>query len=331
MKMLYQKDTLPGLILEQKIAIIGFGSQGRAQALNLKDSGADVLVGLREGSETVAAVESSGIERRDVKAAVSGATVIVMLIPDAEQPDFYEQVVNPHAPKSALLIFAHGFSLHYQRICPRDDLDVVLVAPLGIGDQVREEYSKGGGVPALFAVFQDSTGNARELGLSYATALGHGQAGIIETTVAEETESDLFAEQAVLCGGLTHLIEAAFETLVTAGYSAEVAYFCCLHEVKLIADLVQSRGIAGMRESISPIAEYGDYTSGPRVINESTRRELRNILEEIRNGEFASRVDAQSDEFRKIIAAGRKHARDHLLEKTGAELRTKMHWLNKKD
>ena len=331
MKMLYQKDTLPRLILEQKIAVIGYGAQGRAQALNLKDSGADVLVGLRKGSETVSAVKSSGIEQRDVKTAVSGANVIAVLIPDTEQPDFYDQVIEPFAPKGALLIFAHGFSLHYQRIDPRDDLDVVLVAPLGIGDQVREVYSKGGGVPALFAVFQDRTGRARDLGLSYAAALGHGRAGIFETTVAEETESDLFAEQAVLCGGLTHLIEAAFDTLVTAGYSAEVAYFCCLHEVKLIADLVQSRGIVGMRESISSIAEYGDYTSGPRVIDDSTRHELRKILEEIRSGEFASRVDAQSDDFRKIIADGRKHSRDHLLEKTGAALRTKMHWLNKKD
>ncbi|MEE8119174.1 MAG: ketol-acid reductoisomerase [Gammaproteobacteria bacterium] len=329
MKILYESDTLPALILERRIAVIGFGAQGRAQALNLKDSGASVVVGLRDGSDSAAAVRKNGLEQRGLAAAIGESDVIVVLVPDTEQQALYEGIIRAHAQQGALLVFAHGFNLHYQRIRPRKDLDVVLVAPLGIGEQVREVFCKGGGVPALFAIFQNSTGKARELGLSYATALGHGKAGIIESSVAEETESDLFAEQAVLCGGLTHLIETAFETLVETGYAPEVAYFCCLHEVKLIADLIQSRGIVGMRDSISHVAEFGDYISGPRVIGDASRNEMRKILKEIQSGEFARQIDASSDEFKKVIADGRQKARAHLLEKTGAVLRAKMTWLEK--
>ncbi|MCG8433036.1 MAG: ketol-acid reductoisomerase, partial [Gammaproteobacteria bacterium] len=259
MNILYEKDLRPELLKGRRVAVFGFGAQGRAQALNLHDSGIDVMVGLRGQSASRAAAEAAGLHVMELHEAAASADVAVMLVPDPEQPELYAEELAPALHDKAMLVFAHGFNIHYGKISPRADLDVVMVAPLGIGDHVREVYERGGGVPALIAVHQDVSGEARDLALAYAAANGHGRAGIMETDFREETETDLFAEQAVLCGGITNLIEAAFETLVDAGYSPEVAYFCCLHEVKLMADMIHRHGIAGMRESISAIAEYGDY------------------------------------------------------------------------
>lgn len=324
--MLYDADiraTLTG----QCVAVIGFGAQGRAQALNLVGSGVEVVVGLREGSRAEPAVRAAGLTAEPIARAVAAADLVALLIPDGEQPAVYADLVAPHLKPQGALVFAHGYSIHYGHIRARADLDVILVAPLGVGDQVRAQFVAGAGVPALVAVAQDASGTARERALGYAKALGAGRAGVLDSTFREETESDLFAEQAVLCGGLTHLITAAFETLTEAGYSPEVAYFCCLHEVKLLADLIHARGIAGMRESISRTAAHGDLTRGPRVIGPESRAALRAMLAEIQSGAYDRELSAELAAGAPTLAAGRQAARDHLIEQVGARLRARMPWL----
>lgn len=325
--MLYEKDGDLSLIRGRRVAVLGYGAQGRAQALNLRDSGVGVVVGLREESPSRAAAEAAGLAVATPAQAVTAADVVALLVPDSIQPALYHDVIAPSLRAGGALIFAHGYNIHYKYIIPRADLDVCLVAPLGVGEQVRAVYERGGGTPGMLAVQQDVSGQARALALSYALANGHGRAGIIETSFREETETDLFAEQAVLCGGLTHLIEAGFDTLVTAGYDPQVAYFCCLHEVKLLADLIHTRGIAGMRESISQIAEFGDYTRGPRVINAESRRQMQAMLAEIQDGRFARELSAEISRGAPQIEAGRAASREHLLEEVGARLRARMSWL----
>ncbi|MGH8379181.1 MAG: ketol-acid reductoisomerase [Gammaproteobacteria bacterium] len=321
---LYDTGINPSLIRARRVAVLGFGSQGRAQAMNLKDSGVNVSVGLRAGSASRAVAEAAGLQVAEPVATVAKADIVVMLIPDETQPRVYEEIVAPALRKNGALIFAHGYNIHYQRIIPRADLDVILVAPNGIGDQVRAQYLADRGVPALMAVHQDTSGNARALALSYAWAQGYGRAGIIESSFREETETDLFAEQAVLCGGLTHLIAAAFDTLVDAGYAPEVAYFACLHEVKLMADMIYNNGIAGMRDSISTTAEFGDYTRGPRVIGEASRAAMADILKEIQNGQFAKQLGREIEAGLPTIKVERIRARTQLIETVGKTLRERM-------
>lgn len=327
MATLYNNDLDIGALQGQRIAVLGFGSQGRAQALNLRDGGHDVVVGLREDSSSRAAAEAAKLAVATPAEAVASADIVVMLVPDRVQPEVYREIVEPSLRAGGMLLFAHGFAIHYHGIEPRADIDVAMVAPMGIGEQVREVFSRGAGVPGLLAVHQDSSGTARQRAAAYAAAQGHGHAGVIETTFAEETETDLFAEQAVLCGGMNHLVEAAFDTLVEAGYQPEVAYFCCLHEVSFIASMVQQRGIAGMRESISEIAEYGDYTRGARVVDDATRSRMRDMLQEIRDGRFVEELEQERNTGRPVINAGREHARRHALEAVGKRMRAAMPWL----
>jgi ketol-acid reductoisomerase len=287
MNIYYDKDADLSIIQGLKVAIIGYGSQGHAHANNLKDSGVDVTVGLRSGSISEAKARKAGLTVKSIEDAVDGADVVMMLAPDEHQARLYREKIAPNIKQGAALAFAHGFNIHFQQIEPRADLDVIMIAPKGPGHLVRSTYTQGAGVPSLIAVFQDVSGRSRELALSYASANGGGRAGIIETSFREETETDLFGEQAVLCGGATALVQAGFETLVEAGYAPEMAYFECLHELKLIVDLMYEGGIANMRYSISNTAEYGDLTRGPRIITDETRREMRRILDEIQNGEFA--------------------------------------------
>ncbi|MGH8399578.1 MAG: ketol-acid reductoisomerase [Gammaproteobacteria bacterium] len=324
LKLYYDQDTDPGLIRARRVAVLGFGAQGRAQAQNLKDSGVPVVVGLRAGSASRAAAQTAGLPVLEPGEAIAQADLVVMLVPDEVQPQVYTEWVAPNLRQQATLVFAHGFNIHYRGIVPRADLDVVMVSPNGIGEQVRAQYLAGHGVPGLVAVHQDVSGSARQLAFSYAWAQGHGRAGIVESTFREETETDLFAEQAVLCGGLTHLIEAGFETLTAAGYAPEIAYFCCLHEVKLIADMIYQRGIAGMRESISATAEFGDYTRGPRVIGTETRAAMQALLGEIQRGEFAAELGREIAADKPMIRAGRVSARASLIETVGAALRARM-------
>jgi len=324
MRLFYDADTDPNLIRGRRVAVLGFGAQGRAQAVNLKDSAVAVSVGLRKTSASRPAALAAGLMVAEPAEAVAAADVVVMLVPDEAQPEVYRAVVEPRLPKGGALVFAHGYNIHYGRIRPRADIDVIMVAPNGIGEQVRAQYAAGHGVPGMIAVQQDASGGARALALSYAWAQGHGRAGIIESSFKEETETDLFAEQAVLCGGLTHLISAGFDTLVEAGYAPEIAYFCCLHEIKLIADMVYARGIAGMRESISTTAEFGDYTRGPRVIGPEARTAMRALLGEIQNGAFAKELEAEMQADKPVIKAGRAKARAALIERIGGELRSHM-------
>ena len=324
MRLFYDADTDPSLIRVRRVAVLGFGAQGRAQSQNLKDSGVAVTLGLRAASKSRPAAAAAGLAMAEPAQAVAEASVVVMLVPDEVQPQVYREVVEPNLAKGGALVFAHGYNIHYRRIAPRPDLDVIMAAPNGIGEQVRAQYAAGYGVPGMIAVHQDATGSARALALSYAWAQGHGRAGIIESSFREETETDLFAEQAVLCGGLTHLIGAGFDTLVEAGYAPEIAYFCCLHEIKLIADMVYAKGIAGMRESISATAEFGDYTRGPRVIGPESRAAMRAMLGEIRSGAFAAELEREMQAGKPEIAAGRAKARAALIESIGAELRARM-------
>ncbi len=327
MNIYYDKDADLSIIQGKQVAIIGYGSQGHAHANNLNDSGVNVCVGLRTGSGSAAKAEAAGLEVKSIADAVAGADVVMVLAPDEHQAKLYKEEIEPNIKKGVALAFAHGFNIHFQQIIPRDDLDVIMIAPKGPGHLVRATYVGGGGVPSLIAVYQDASGQAKELSLSYASANGGGRAGIIETTYKEETETDLFGEQAVLCGGITALIQAGFETLVEAGYAPEMAYFECLHETKLIVDLIYEGGIANMRYSISNTAEYGDFTRGPRVITEETKREMKKILSEIQNGEFAREFILENQSGASVMKAKRRISREHGIEVVGEKLRSMMPWI----
>jgi len=324
----YEKDADPSIIRSRKVAIIGYGSQGHAHALNLKDSGVDVRVGLRKGSSSAAKATAAGLKVTSVSQAAQEADVIMILLPDTEQKKVYEADIKQHMTPGKALAFAHGFNVRFDRIKPPAGVDVTMIAPKGPGHLVRRTYTEGGGVPALIAIAQDATGKAREIALSYADAIGGARAGVIETSFAEETETDLFGEQVVLCGGLTSLIQAGFETLIEAGYQPEMAYFECLHEVKLIVDLMYEEGIAGMRYSISDTAEYGDVTRGPRIITPATKAEMKKILAEIVEGKFANEWVNESESGRANFNALRQKGREHSIEKVGAELRSMMPWIS---
>ncbi|MEX0900377.1 MAG: ketol-acid reductoisomerase [Gammaproteobacteria bacterium] len=311
----------------QRVIVFGYGAQGRAHAQNLRDSGVDVAVGLRESSQRRARAADDDIAVVGIADGAAQADLAVLLVPDEVQPELYDVSLAPKLKKGAALLFAHGYNIHYARIMPRADLDVLLVAPKGIGDQVRATYAAGHGVPGLVAVQQDASGVALERALGYARAVGHGRAVVLETTFADETETDLFGEQAVLCGGITALANAGFDTLVDAGYPAELAYFECLHEIKLIADLMYARGIAGMRESISSTAAFGDCTRGPRLIDASVRASMRLILEEIRSGAFARELAAEVDAGYPALGKAQATARADAIEAVGAALRARMAFL----
>ncbi len=328
MNIYYDKDADLSLIREKRVAVIGYGSQGHAHANNLKDSGVEVVVGLRAGSNSLRKAEAAGLPCKPVAEAVAVADVIMVLAPDEHQALVYRDQIEPNLKQNATLAFAHGFNIHFGQIQPRHDLDVVMVAPKGPGHLVRSTYLQGGGVPSLIAIYQDVSGVAKALSLSYACANGAGRAGIIETTFREETETDLFGEQTVLCGGLTALIQAGFETLVEAGYAPEMAYFECLHETKLIVDLMYEGGIANMRYSISNTAEYGDFTRGPRVIGEASRLAMKQILHEIQSGAFAREFILENQSGASVLKANRRLSRTHPLERVGAKLRDMMPWIS---
>jgi ketol-acid reductoisomerase len=327
---LYDKDSRPAVLQGQRVAVIGFGSQGHAHALNLRDSGYTVCVGLRPGSRSWSRAESSGLEVRDTAEAVRGADVVMILIPDEIQPDTYQKQIGPNLRDGAYLGFAHGFCIHFQKIKPSAGVNVFMVAPKGPGHLVRREYQAGAGVPCLLAVQQDPSGNSREVGLAYACGIGGGRAGILETTFREETETDLFGEQAVLCGGLSELIRAGYETLTEAGYAPEMAYFECLHEVKLIVDLIYEHGITGMRHSISNTAEYGDLTRGQKVIGPPAREAMKALLADIRSGAFANEWMAECAAGKVRMKALADRDAQHPIEQVGRRLRALMPWLKAK-
>jgi ketol-acid reductoisomerase len=326
-KVFYDKDADLARIKGKKVAIVGYGSQGHAHAQNLKDSGVKVTVALRKGSASRKKAEAAGLPVKDVAEAVKAADLVMVLAPDQDQRKIYEDSIAPNLKKGGVLAFAHGFNIHFQLIQPRADMDVIMVAPKGPGHLVRSTYTQGGGVPCLLCVHQDPSGQARDIGLAYASAIGGGRAGIIETTFREETETDLFGEQTVLCGGATALVQAGFETLVEAGYAPEMAYFECLHELKLIVDLMYEGGMANMRYSISNTAEYGDYTRGPRIVTEQTRQEMRKILREIQTGAFAREFVAENQAGAPVLKAQRRLGAEHEIEKVGAKLRAMMPWI----
>ena len=327
-KMYYEKDTDPSIIRGRKVAIIGYGSQGHAHALNLKESGIDVVVGLREGSSSKAKAEAAGLTVKTIADAAKWADVIMLTMPDTEQKATYQDHIKRYMKPGKALAFAHGFNIRFKRIRPPKGVDVIMIAPKGPGHLVRRTYTEGGGVPCLIAVEQDATGKAKDVALSYAEAIGGARAGIIETTFAEETETDLFGEQVVLCGGLTSLVQAGFETLVEAGYQPEMAYFECLHEVKLIVDLMYEEGIAGMRYSISDTAEYGDVTRGPRIVTPATKKQMQRILKEIQSGKFAREWVAESESGRANFNALRQAGAKHQIEEVGKQLRSMMPWIS---
>jgi ketol-acid reductoisomerase (EC 1.1.1.86) len=328
-KAYYDKDADLSLIQSKTVAVIGYGSQGHAHALNLKDSGVKVVVGLREGSSSRAKAEGAGLTVKPVAEAVKGADVVMVLAPDQDQRAIYESEIAPNLKGGAALAFAHGFNVHFQLIQPRADIDVIMIAPKGPGHLVRSTYTQGGGVPCLVCVAQDASGAAKGVALAYAVAIGGGRAGILETTFREETETDLFGEQAVLCGGVSALIQNGFETLVEAGYAPEMAYFECLHEVKLIVDLIYEGGLANMRYSISNTAEYGDYTRGPRVVNEQTKAEMKRILREIQTGQFAREFVLENQAGQPVLKAERRLTAEHQLEQVGGRLRAMMPWIGR--
>ncbi len=327
MKVFYDNDADLALIQKKKVAILGYGSQGHAHALNLKESGVNVVVGLRKGSPSWDKAVHSGHDVRSVPDAVSGADMVMILTPDEGQAALYREDIVPHLKEGAALLFAHGFNVHFGQIHPRADLDCFLVAPKGPGHLVRSTYTHGGGVPCLIAIHQDASGNARNLALSYAKGIGGTRAGVIETSFREETETDLFGEQAVLCGGVSALVQAGFETLTEAGYAPEMAYFECLHELKLIVDLMYEGGIANMRYSISNTAEYGDFTRGPRVVNPEAKEEMRKILREIQTGEFAREFILENQAGKAKLQAMRRLAAEHPIEVVGEKLRSMMTWI----
>jgi ketol-acid reductoisomerase len=327
MKVFYDKDADLSIIRGKKVAIVGYGSQGHAHANNLKESGVDVVVCERGGSASEAKARNAGFSVMPTPEAVAGADVVMMLVPDEHQAKVYREEIGPNLKKGAALGFAHGFNIHFEQIVPREDLDVIMIAPKGPGHLVRSTYLQGGGVPSLIAVYQNASGQAREIALSYASANGGGRAGVIETTFREECETDLFGEQVVLCGGLTALIQTGFETLVEAGYAPEMAYFECLHEVKLIVDLIYEGGIANMRYSISNTAEYGDLTRGPRLITEGTKQEMKRILREIQTGQFAREFIGENLAGAPVLKAGRRLSAEHQIEQVGAKLRDMMPWI----
>lgn len=324
----YEKDADVSIMESRKVAVIGYGSQGHAHALNLKDSGVDVRVGLREGSSSAAKATAAGLRVTSIDQAASEADLVMILLPDTEQQAVYEEAIAPHLQEGDALFFAHGFNIRFDLIVPPPGVDVAMVAPKGPGHLVRRTYTESGGVPCLIAVAQDSSGKARDIALSYAAAIGGARAGVLETTFEEETETDLFGEQVVLCGGLTALVQSGFETLVEAGYQPESAYFECLHELKLIVDLMYEQGISGMRYSISDTAEYGDLTRGPRIINEGVKAEMKVILEEIRSGAFAKEWVTESRSGRANYKALQEKGRAHQIEQVGEELRAMMPWIS---
>jgi ketol-acid reductoisomerase len=330
LKVYYDKDADENLIKNKKVAVIGYGSQGHAHAQNMKDSGVkNVIIGLRDGSATAEKAKAAGFQVLDPAKAVADADVVMILVPDEHQADLYRDVLEANLKKGAALAFAHGLNVHFGLIKPRADLDVFMVAPKGPGHTVRGEYQKGGGVPCLIAIAQDASGKAKDIALSYASAVGGGRSGIIETTFKDECETDLFGEQAVLCGGISALIKAGYETLVEAGYPPEMAYFECLHETKLIVDLIYEAGISNMRYSISNTAEYGDYTRGPRIITAETKKEMKKILAEIQSGAFAQEFMGGNKEGLSRLKELREKEAQHPIEKVGAQLRAMMPWIGK--
>jgi ketol-acid reductoisomerase len=329
MKVYYDKDADLSIIKDKKVAIIGYGSQGHAHAQNLKDSGVEVVVGLRRDGASWKKAEAAGHKVKEVAEAVKKADVVMILLPDESQPDVYEKEIAPNIKKGAALAFAHGFNVHYNQIIAREDLDVIMVAPKGPGHTVRSEYVKGGGVPSLIAVHQDKSGKARDVALSYAAANGGTKGGVIETSFAEETETDLFGEQAVLCGGVVELIKAGFETLVEGGYAPEMAYFECLHEMKLIVDLIYEGGIANMNYSVSNNAEYGEYVTGPEVITDASKAAMKNALKRIQTGEYAKMFILEGKTNYPAMTARRRLNAQHPIETVGAELRAMMPWIAK--
>lgn len=330
MRVYYDRDADLARILDKKIAIVGYGSQGRAHALNLKDSGVkEVAVALRPGSATAKKVEADGLKVMTVADASAWADAIMVLAPDELQRGIYANEIAPNIKDGAALLFAHGLNVHFNLIEPKDSIDVLMIAPKGPGHTVRGEYQKGGGVPCLIAIHHNATGNALDFGLAYASAIGGGRSGVIETTFREECETDLFGEQAVLCGGLVELIRAGFETLVEAGYAPEMAYFECLHEVKLIVDLIYEGGISNMNYSISNTAEYGEYVTGPRVVTADTKAEMKKVLEDIQSGRFVRDFMLENEAGQPSLKATRRRASEHQIEEVGQRLRAMMPWITK--
>ncbi len=327
MNIYYDKDADLSIIKSRKVAVIGYGSQGHAHANNLHDSGVEICVGLRPGSGSEVKAKTAGLMVKPIEDAVSWADVVMILAPDEQQSRLYHAQVEAHIKQGAALAFAHGFNIHFQQIEPRADLDVIMIAPKGPGHLVRSTYVEGGGVPSLIAVYQDPSGQARDIALSYAAANGGGRAGVIETSFREETETDLFGEQTVLCGGITALIQAGFETLIEAGYAPEMAYFECLHETKLIVDLIYEGGIANMRYSISNTAEYGDFTRGPRVIGKEARQAMKTILKEIQDGDFAREFIMENQTGTPKMKAMQRASKAHQIEQVGERLRSMMPWI----
>ena len=330
MNIYYDKDADLELVRRRAVAVVGYGSQGHAHANNLRDSGVPVLVGLRAGSASRAKAEAAGLEVREVAAAAAAADLVMVLAPDESQKALYEAEIEPHLRPGATLAFAHGFNIHFEQIRPRADLDVIMIAPKGPGHLVRSTYLEGGGVPTLIAVFQDASGQAKQTALSYASANGGGRAGIIETSFREETETDLFGEQAVLVGGVTAMIEAGFETLVEAGYAPEMAYFECLHELKLIVDLIYEGGISNMNYSVSNTAEYGGFTRGSKVIGAEARAAMRQILADVQSGAFAREWVAENAAGAQRMQQCRAASQGQQIERVGAELRAMMPWIDRR-
>lgn len=328
-KVYYDKDADLSFLQGKTVAVIGFGSQGKHQALNLKDSGVNVVIGLRSDSKNWGEVESFGLTPMEVSEAAKKADVIQILIPDEMQKSVYKSSIAKYMKKGKTLMFSHGFNIHFKQIVPPKDVDVIMVAPKGPGPMVREMYIQGAGVPSLIAIHQDASGHAKETALAYAKGVGGTRAGVFETTFKEETETDLFGEQTVLCGGCTALVKSGFETLVEAGYQPEMAYFECLHELKLIVDLIYSQGIAGMRKAISNTAEYGDLTVGPKIVDDKTKKRMKKALERIQSGKFAREWMKENKNGCKTFYSLREKDLNHPIEKVGAELRSMMPWLKK--